>query len=139
MRITTFVAALMVWGGTAIDAASAQSLVQTATVAESDTKLVYFGAKDCSACRKFVWRDLRKVRTVAQGGGFAFERHEVRSQRDVFTPGAYGSSDALAKAALDKSDILALPLFAVVQDGKLVAAKAGDWESMVRVAAGLAR
>lgn len=111
--------------------------VQTVNAERSDVTFVYFGTRDCPVCRRFVRRDLSGVENVTDTIGIDFVRSEIWSLRNIVKPGSFGQYDALQKAALDKAGVLAVPLFAVVKDGRLVDARAGDWRAMLDLAAKL--
>ncbi len=104
---------------------------------QADVSFVYFGARDCPSCRQFVNGYAWRVKQAGDQSGFTYIRKEVNRLDAILDSGAYGSYDTLQKAAMRKAGIDAVPLFAVIRDGKLVAAKAGRWKEMMNLAASM--
>lgn len=104
---------------------------------QSDISFVYFGARDCPSCRQFVNGYAWRVKQAGDRSGFSYVRKEVNRLDAILDDGSFGSYDRLQKAAMRKAGIDAVPLFAVIRDGKLVAAKAGRWKEMMNLAASM--
>ena len=99
------------------------------------TTLIYFGTDDCGSCMMFKRSGLKQVRASARRDGFKFVRRHISTVRKLGHDDAFGSYDPLYQAVAQKAGQHAVPMFGVVEDGKVIAAAIGNWPSMVRLAA----
>ena len=91
------------------------------------TALVYFGAHDCGACLSFKADGMKQVTKSASNHRYRFVKRDISSLHNLGKQGAFGSYDSMFRAAVKKSGQLAVPTFAVVKDGKVQSAIAGNW------------
>ena len=98
--------------------------------------LVYFGTRDCPACRSFVrGGGLRQMEDFARANRVPFVVKEIDSLRDLRKDGAFGEFTSAWRATAGKSGRFAVPSFAFVRDGAIIDAEAGNWHGILRKAA----
>lgn len=100
---------------------------------EGETALVYFGAHNCGACRRFEAKYKSGVEKSARTNGFTFVEKTIPSLRSLGREGVFGEYDAIHKAGIGKARN-AVPMFVVVRDGMVIDAATGDWSGMVKLA-----
>lgn len=103
------------------------------TSLRSGTYLVYIGADNCGACRRYHGRAMNETKVQAQKSDIQFVYKVVPSLRDLRKKDVLGDFWPVFNAAGKKSRF-AVPLFAVVHDGKLVDAEPGKWQKMLKIA-----
>jgi len=103
-------------------------------VAQGST-LVYFGARDCPACRSFSsGSGYREMEAFARSNRMKFVSYENASLRDLGRDNVYSDFTPVWRATKSRTGQNAVPSFALVTDGGIVAASVGEWQSVARKA-----
>lgn len=97
--------------------------------------LVYFGAKDCPACRAFVLGGgMAEMEKFARAHRIPMVAREIASLRTLGKQGAFGEFDGVWKASLSRTGKNAVPTFALVNAMGVVHAVTGDYMPILRKA-----
>lgn len=96
--------------------------------------VVYFGTKDCPACKHFTRNYMSDVEGRTGRLGIPFIAREIDSLRGLRRSGSFGEFYGLWRAASAKVGY-GVPSFAFVKDGRVMAVSTGNWDPVVTAAA----
>lgn len=103
--------------------------------AANSVALHYFGARDCPYCQAFVREELAELRQHAEDAAIVFAFHETASLRDLHKASVFDEMNDLWLKVVRRSGY-GVPAFALVDSGKFIDSRAGEWrELMVKAVA----
>jgi hypothetical protein len=95
--------------------------------------LVYFGTKDCPACRSFVQGGgLAEMEKFARANRIPMVSREIGSLGNLGKPGAFAEFDGVWSATRSRTGNNAVPSFALVKANGVVHATTGEWQLILR-------
>lgn len=91
---------------------------------------VYFGTHDCGYCRRFKRNEVHKFQAMARREKAQVFMRETSSLRDLRKPHVFGEFASVWHAVRSKAGRTAVPSFAVLKDGKVIAAVGPNWPQL---------
>ncbi|MEO0946040.1 MAG: hypothetical protein AAFY06_14610 [Pseudomonadota bacterium] len=99
----------------------------------------FFGAQNCPPCIAFKRANLPMVQASGDQNGFDVFEHLIERTEDIGQIGIYGVADPLLRQASPMLQRIYPPIFMVTQGPDILAAREGDWRSILDATEAAAR
>lgn len=119
-------------------AAALRAPASAAATGSTAIEFWYFGTVDCPICAAFRADGLADLRTAAEAAGIAFTARETASLRDLHKPGVFDEVNPLWLKIVRRSGH-GVPAFALVDAGKFIDSRAGEWRDLLVLAVARAK